>query len=120
MVAVDVDRHVEPTRQAGAGFTPEYSCRLEQQPAGCHREYCGRQHSDLGLVLERLVVEGEFDDQQRDGEADARQRRPADHLALTDAPWKPTEAGTHGSERSSRYPEQLADHEAGDDAPGER
>ena len=81
LVPLGVDGRVEQPRgrrRAAASGQPQH--RGAEHPGDQRRG----EHADAGLVGLGLVVEGEVDDEQRDGEADARQQRAARHVHLRD------------------------------------
>jgi hypothetical protein len=117
VVALRVDRAVEEQRQRRGPLAAQHRGEPEHGQAGERGEYSGDQHADRRLVAHGLAVEGEPGDQQRHGEADARQRGAAEHLPLADAAGQHAEPQPQREQRAAADPDQLPGYEAGHDAP---
>ena len=120
MVALGVDRGVELDGRAPPVVTAQRVADPEHHPAQRGRQHRRREHADPGLVGELGVVEGEVDDEQRDGEPDARQRGAAGELPAREARRQPPEAQPDRGPDAEQDAQQLAQHETRDDADRDR
>jgi hypothetical protein len=85
VIAGRVDGRVERHRQRRGALAAQDGREPEDGPAAARGEHRGEQDADGGLLARGRGAERQPDDQQRDGEADTRDRRAADDLTFSDA-----------------------------------
>ena len=121
-----------PRRWSRSGSTGRSSCtggplraasarprqKISRAEAGGDQR--GREHPDPCLVLQRRVVEGQVDDEQRDRETDAGESRTTAQLLVGRGPVaaRPTASRPHRA-APEQDADELAEHQPGDHAPGE-
>ena len=106
-------------RPTGSGGLSEIG-DVEDRPAGDEgHDRCG-DDADACLVLSGRFADRDVDDEKRDGETDSGQGRTARHSAQPKPGRQLAEARAVHQPRRTGDADELADHQAGDDAPRQR
>ena len=115
-VGVHGPQQLEPDRLGRAEPVGD----TEHRPAEHESQHRRRQHTDAGLILALGFGDRDVDDEQRDGEADSGQCGAAGDAPQRQPRHQNTQPAATHEPGGGGDADELAQHQPGDDAPGQR